>query len=128
MLNIERLDHLVLTVNSIDNTIQFYCDILGMELVVFGNKRKALKFGQQKFNLHQYRDEFEPKAQQPTSGAADLCLITKQSLIDWATHFKRHDIAIIEGPVMRTGAIGTIESIYIRDPDGNLIEISRYIA
>lgn len=125
-LQIDHLDHLVLTVHNIETSCTFYCTVLGMELITFGDNRKALKFGEQKINLHLYQHEFEPKAKHPTPGAADVCLITKQPLTDWATHFKHHEIAILEGPVMRTGAMGPIESLYIRDPDGNLIEISTY--
>ncbi len=125
-LQLDHLDHLVLTVGDIEVSCKFYSTILGMKLITFGDNRKALIFGQQKINLHQYQHEFEPKAKTPTPGSADICLITKQPLADWIDHFKRHDITLIEGPVPRTGAIGSLQSIYLYDPDGNLIEISVY--
>ncbi|QBF33115.1 VOC family protein [Thalassococcus sp. S3] len=122
------LDHLVLTVRDIDQAIAFYTDILGMTAERFqpadGTTRWALTFGTQKINLHRAGHEFEPKAAQPKPGAADLCFLTDLSLAEWQTHLARHDIEIEEGPVPRTGATGPILSIYLRDPDGNLIEIS----
>jgi len=125
---IERLDHLVLTVRDIEATSDFYRTVLGMEVVTFGNGRKALQFGQQKINLHQLGNEFEPKATQPTAGSSDLCFITNLPLIEVIKHLKSCQILIEEGPVQRTGALGPIESVYLRDPDGNLLEISNYLA
>ncbi|XP_077388245.1 glyoxalase domain-containing protein 5 isoform X2 [Festucalex cinctus] len=121
-----HLDHLVLTVKSVPETIKFYTSVLGMELVTFKGDRKALGFGKQKFNLHQLGKEFEPKAKHPTPGSADLCLITKTPLTTVAAHLKVCGVQIEEGPLERTGAVGTITSLYFRDPDGNLIEISTY--
>jgi|GEM_PF-87013 len=126
-ISIERIDHLVLTVQSITASCDFYTNILGMNMVRFGNNRTALVFGQQKFNLHEVGHEFEPKARQATPGAADLCLICSTPLDQAAAHLKQTGVAIIEGPVQRSGAHGLIESLYIRDPDGNLIELSRYL-
>ena len=123
---IERLDHLVLTVADIQRTVSFYQRVLGMRQEVFGQGRHALVFGQQKFNLHQLGREFEPKALTPTAGAIDLCLITRWDMVQVLTHLQQQAVAIEEGPVMRTGAMGAIESVYFRDPDGNLIEVSRY--
>jgi catechol 2,3-dioxygenase-like lactoylglutathione lyase family enzyme len=123
---IDRLDHLVLTVASIEDTVAFYTSVLGMEVVTFGAGRKALRFGQQKINLHQRGAEFEPKAQAPTPGSADLCFITDASLEDVQAHLAGLGIAVEEGPVARTGATGPIRSVYLRDPDANLIEIARY--
>jgi catechol 2,3-dioxygenase-like lactoylglutathione lyase family enzyme len=123
---IERLDHLVLTVADIQRTVSFYQRVLGMRHEVFGQGRHALVFGQQKFNLHQLGGEFEPKALTPTAGAIDLCLITRWDMAQVLAHLQQQAVAIEEGPVMRTGAMGTIESVYFRDPDGNLIEVSRY--
>jgi catechol 2,3-dioxygenase-like lactoylglutathione lyase family enzyme len=125
---IDRLDHLVLTVADIDASCDFYARVLGMEVVTFGQGRKALSFGIQKLNLHQYRHEFEPKAAQPTSGSADFCLITSVPLDDVIAHVEQCGIAIEDGPVMRTGARGPIRSIYFRDPDSNLVEVSNYAA
>ncbi|KAM3867092.1 glyoxalase domain-containing protein 5 [Diretmus argenteus] len=123
---VSHLDHLVLTVKSVPDTITFYSSVLGMEVITFKGNRKALSFGQQKFNLHQVGREFEPKARCPTSGSADLCLITKTSLATVAAHLKVCGVEIEEGPVERTGAVGTITSLYFRDPDDNLIEVSNY--
>uniref|UniRef100_A0A8C6T8W7 Glyoxalase domain-containing protein 5 n=1 Tax=Neogobius melanostomus TaxID=47308 RepID=A0A8C6T8W7_9GOBI len=123
---VSHLDHLVLTVKSVPDTIQFYSSVLGMEVITFKGNRKALGFGQQKFNLHQLGQEFEPKAKRPTSGSADLCLITKTPLTTVATHLKGCGVKIEEGPVERSGAMGPITSIYFRDPDDNLIEVSNY--
>jgi catechol 2,3-dioxygenase-like lactoylglutathione lyase family enzyme len=123
---IDHLDHLVLTVASIDATAAFYTSALGMELVTF-NDRKALRFGKQKINLHPAGNEFEPKAAHPTPGSGDLCFITNTSLEDVIAHLKSKNLAIELGPVERTGAAGKMRSIYLRDPDSNLIEISNYL-
>lgn len=123
-MNISRLDHLVLTVKNINSSLDFYQNVLGMQQEIFGGNRVALKFGKQKINLHEYGNEFEPKATLPTPGSADLCFITDDPINAVITHLKKHDIEIIEGPVERTGAQYKLLSIYIRDPDKNLIEIS----
>ncbi len=123
---VDHLDHLVLTVADIDATVAFYTSALGMELVTFGS-RKALRFGAQKINLHQAGREFEPKAAHPTPGSADLCLITKAPLEQVISHLETKGFAIELGPVERTGAVSEIRSIYLRDPDSNLIEISNYL-
>lgn len=126
-IKINRLDHLVLTVANIDRTCQFYDRVLGMKIIEFGSdRRKALRFGDRKINLHQVDRTFAPTALNPTPGSADLCFITETSLTEVISHLKNCQVEIIEGIVTRTGAMGTIESIYIRDPDGNLIEISNY--
>lgn len=121
------LDHLVLTVANIDVSIAFYCDVLGMEAMQFlplaGGPRWALSFGHQKINLHPAAAPFEPKAAQATPGSADLCFLTETPLAEWQAHLLALDVAILEGPVARTGATGPIVSIYIRDPDENLVEI-----
>jgi catechol 2,3-dioxygenase-like lactoylglutathione lyase family enzyme len=123
-MHIDRIDHLVLTVHDIDATCAFYTRVLGMQAVTFEAGRTALAFGSQKINLHQAGHEFEPKALHPTSGSGDLCLITDLPLGEVIAHIQSCGVAIEEGPVQRSGAIGPIESIYLRDPDGNLIEIS----
>jgi catechol 2,3-dioxygenase-like lactoylglutathione lyase family enzyme len=123
---IDRLDHLVLTVADVDRTVEFYQRVLGMRPVTFGDGRRALAFGSSKINLHQAGREFDPKAARPTPGSADLCLISADPLTDVCAHLAAQAVAIEEGPVTRTGATGTIESVYVRDPDGNLIEISNY--
>lgn len=121
---IKSLDHIVLTVKDIAKTAQFYVDVLGMEIITFGQGRVALKFGCQKINLHQYGHEFEPKADKPTSGAADLCFITTLPLPEAITKVEGHGISIIEGSVARTGATSPLLSFYFRDLDGNLIEVA----
>lgn len=123
---IDRLDHLVLTVRDIAASCDFYSQVLGMNIVTFGNDRKALVFGKQKINLHEAGKEFEPKAARPTPGSADLCFIAREPLTSVMAHLEAHNIAIIEGPLPRTGAAGVLTSIYLRDPDDNLIEISNY--
>ncbi|HBI4569302.1 TPA: VOC family protein [Salmonella enterica subsp. enterica serovar Infantis] len=124
---IDRIDHLVLTVSDISTTIRFYEEVLGFSAVTFKQNRKALIFGAQKINLHQQEMEFEPKASRPTPGSADLCFITSTPINDVVSEILQAGISIIEGPVERTGATGEIMSIYIRVPDGNLIEISQYV-
>ena len=125
-MQIARLDHLVLTVADIDATCDFYTRVLGMTVVTFGENRRALTFGAQKINLHRQGREFEPKAHRPTPGSADLCLIAGMPLADAEAHIRAAGVDIIEGPVRRTGATGPIWSVYFRDPDLNLIEVSSY--
>jgi catechol 2,3-dioxygenase-like lactoylglutathione lyase family enzyme len=123
---IASLDHLVLTVKSIERTCAFYQHVLGMEVVTFRGGRKALAFGRQKINLHEQGKEFEPKSQHPTPGSADLCFIAENPLSEVMDHLVALGVPILEGPVERTGAVGPIQSIYFRDPDANLIEVSVY--
>jgi catechol 2,3-dioxygenase-like lactoylglutathione lyase family enzyme len=123
---IEQIDHVVLTVASLDATIDFYTEALGMDAVTF-NGRKALTFGEQKINLHQRGHEFNPKAAHPTPGSADLCFITLTALDEVIEYLAALRIHVEEGPVERVGAVGKLRSIYIRDPDHNLIEISNYL-
>ncbi len=125
-LQIKQLDHLVLTVKNIRETVNFYVSVLGMESEIFGEGRVALKFGRQKINLHEAGKEFEPKAHQPLPGSADLCLVTDTELRVALAHVQSRGVDIIEGPVRRTGANGPMLSFYFRDPDLNLIEISSY--
>ncbi|ANJ68047.1 hypothetical protein A9404_12285 [Halothiobacillus diazotrophicus] len=127
-MHIDSLDHLVLTVADIDATVAFYTRVLGMGVVTFGAGRQALTFGSQKINLHQQGREFEPKADRPTPGSADLCFLTSQPLPDVIGHLNACGVVVIEGPVQRTGAQGPILSVYIRDPDGNLIEIANRLS
>lgn len=127
MITIDRLDHLVLTVADIDASIDFYTRVLGMNVVSFGDNRKALTFGQQKINLHEKGNEFEPKADKPTCGSADICLITNSDIVAVKSYLESQGVTIEQGIVERTGAIGTIRSVYIRDPDNNLIEMSCYV-
>ena len=125
-MHIDRIDHLVLTVRDIDATCAFYARVLGMQVVTFGAGRTALAFGSQKINLHQAGHEFDPKALHPTPGSADLCLITDIPLGEVIAHLQSCGVAIEEGPVPRSGALGPIESVYCRDLDGNLVEIANY--
>jgi len=129
-MQVHHLDHLVLTVTDISATTAFYAAALGMTphtfVVADGSTRHALAFGQSKINLHQRGAEFEPKAAHPTAGSADLCFITDTPLPRWQDHLATQDIQIEQGPVARTGATGPLMSIYIRDPDGNLIEIANH--
>lgn len=125
---IDRLDHLVLTVADIDATCAFYGRVLGMERVTFAGGRTALSFGNQKINLHPAGNEFDPKAETPMPGSGDLCFITETPLDTVMAHLGDCGVEIIEGPAMKTGAVGAIRSVYFRDPDGNLIEVSNYVA
>ncbi len=128
MLSISHIDHMVLTVKDIPKTLEFYARVLGMYAIEFigkdGTQRVALTFGSQKINLHEAGNEFKPKAQAPTPGSADLCLITETELEQAMDYVKSCNIKIFEGPVERTGATGKLLSFYIRDPDQNLIEIA----
>ena len=124
LMRISRLDHLVITVADSERTIQFYRDILGMKLETFGDNRQALHFGEQKINIHVAGREFRPHAAAPAPGSADLCFISPVALEDIIASLKNHGVAIELGPVQRAGAAGPIRSVYIRDPDGNLIEIA----
>ena len=125
-MRIDRIDHLVLTVADVERTTAFYAGALGMEAVTFGEGRHALAFGRAKINLHLAGHEFEPRATRPTPGSADVCLITENELADVIAELDRHGVEIVEGPVERVGATGTMDSVYVRDPDLNLIEISSY--
>lgn len=126
-MDIDRIDHVVLTVQNIEATCAFYARVLGMRPLTFAGNRKALAFGRQKFNLHEAGREFEPKAARPTPGSIDLCLITSTPLADVVAHLQGCGVDIIEGPVAKTGATGPIRSVYFRDPDHNLIEVSNYV-
>ncbi|KAF1065833.1 MAG: Virulence protein [Pseudomonas citronellolis] len=124
---IDHLDHLVLTTFDAAACQDFYIRVLGMTLETFGNGRLAFRFGQQKINLHVRGHEFEPKAHLPVPGALDLCFVASVSLDAVISHLQRERWPIVEGPVQRTGAVGPIRSVYVRDPDLNLIEISEYL-
>jgi catechol 2,3-dioxygenase-like lactoylglutathione lyase family enzyme len=124
---IHHLDHLVLTTIDRDACVDFYTRVLGMQLETFGAGREALRFGQQKINLHRRGAEFEPRAHLPVPGALDLCFIADRPLAAVIEALNRHRWPIIEGPVERTGATQRIRSVYLRDPDLNLIEISELI-
>lgn len=127
IIRISHIDHIVLTVADVDKTCAFYHSVLGMEIVTFGEGRKALRFGSQKINLHKKGSEYEPKAANALTGSGDLCFIANTTIEHVISELKSKNIEIIEGPVERTGAHGNIISVYIRDPDNNLIEISNYV-
>lgn len=126
-MNVVELDHLVLTVSNIEKTIDFYQCALSMEAITYGEGRRALKFGTQKINLHPVSDEIEPKASIAQPGTADMCFITHKPINQVISGLLQRNVKIIEGPVERTGATCQLISIYIRDPDHNLIEISNRI-
>ena len=123
-MNITNIDHIVLTVKNINKTVQFYESVLGMVGESFGKNKMALIFGNQKINLHEHGNEFEPRANKPTPGSEDLCFLTDTKLDAVMRHLTNKSVKIIEGPVKREGAIGPIISIYFRDPDQNLIEVA----
>jgi catechol 2,3-dioxygenase-like lactoylglutathione lyase family enzyme len=123
-MDLDAIDHVVLTVRDIPASVAFYTRVLGMREVIFGDDRRALAFGRCKLNLHQAGREFEPKAAHPTPGAADLCLLARTSIADISRQLAAQGVAIEAGPVERTGAQGPLLSVYVRDPDGNLIELS----
>jgi catechol 2,3-dioxygenase-like lactoylglutathione lyase family enzyme len=125
-MKIDKIDHLVLTVRDIDASCAFYTRILGMHEISFGQGRRAVAFGDQKINFHQVGEELEPKALRPTPGSGDLCFTTGRSMEKIMAHLRICGAEIIEGPVRRTGAGGSMTSVYIRDPDQNLIEVATY--
>jgi catechol 2,3-dioxygenase-like lactoylglutathione lyase family enzyme len=124
MIQIAALDHLVLTVADMARTCEFYRSVLGMEVITFGGDRQALRYGQQKINLHQAGAAFAPHAQVPTPGSEDLCFLISGSLDAAEAHLQALGVPIVAGPVRRTGATEALRSLYIRDPDGNLLELS----
>lgn len=123
-MQLQRIDHLVLTVHDIQASCAFYARVLGMEIIEFGDNRKALAFGSQKINLHELGSEFEPMAAAAAPGTLDICLLASDPVDELTRHLQQHDVAIIEGPVQRTGATGPVTSLYFRDPDGNLLELA----
>jgi len=125
-MDIQAIDHLVLTVRDLRVTTDFYSRVLGMVPITFGAGRCALAFGVQKINLHEAGREFEPKASVPTPGSADLCFVTTAAPAAVVEHIRACGVQVIDGPVARTGARGPIVSVYFRDPDGNLLEVSSY--
>lgn len=125
-MRVDRIDHFVLTVASIDATCDFYQRVLGFERHSPDGKPTSLSFGRQKINVHQADGTFDPKAHRPTPGAADFCLITLDPIDEVVAQFGRCGVAVEKGPIERTGAVGPMISVYLRDPDGNLVEVSRY--
>jgi len=123
-MDLDAIDHVVLTVRDIPASVAFYTRVLGMRQVIFGDDRRALAFGRCKLNLHQAGREFEPKAAHPAPGAVDLCLLARTPVAEIVRHLAARGVAIEAGPIERTGAQGPLLSVYVRDPDGNLIELS----
>lgn len=126
-MKISKLDHFVLTVKDINKTVSFYTAVLGMKKVTFAQGRVALKYGNQKINLHEYKNEPEPKAGNAVPGSGDLCFITPLALNEAIAHVKKEGVEIIQGPIERSGANGPLLSFYFRDPDKNLIEVANEI-
>jgi catechol 2,3-dioxygenase-like lactoylglutathione lyase family enzyme len=127
-MKVTTLDHLVLTVQDLDSTVDFYTRVLGMTVSAFAEGRLALKFGTQKINLHELGSEFLPNARRARAGSADLCFLSDDPLDSWLDHFEQEGVEVIGGPVRQAGALGPMDSIYCRDPDGNLVEIASYAA
>jgi catechol 2,3-dioxygenase-like lactoylglutathione lyase family enzyme len=125
---IARIDHFVLTVRSIEETCRFYERVLGFERSVTPGRPTALMFGSQKINLHEVGHTFEPKAARPTPGSGDFCLIADEPIGKVQAHLAANGVVVEAGPVERNGALGPMTSLYFRDPDGNLVEVSRYHA
>jgi catechol 2,3-dioxygenase-like lactoylglutathione lyase family enzyme len=125
-MQVQSLDHLVLTVADVEASAIFYARVLGMQRVIFGEGRTALQFGNQKINLHSAVAPLQPHALRPVAGSADLCFVTQLMLAEWLQHLAACGVAVEAGPVARSGALGPMTSLYFRDPDGNLIEIAKY--
>jgi catechol 2,3-dioxygenase-like lactoylglutathione lyase family enzyme len=123
---IDHIDHIVLTTRDLQGCIRFYTEVLGMKLERFSENRLALKFGSQKLNLHEWGKEFTPRAHVAAPGSLDLCFIAAIPLEKVIENLQKNGIPILEGPVAKTGAQGAIRSVYVRDPDLNLVEISVY--
>ena len=123
-MRVSRIDHVVLTVADLERTLSFYQRVLGMTPVTFGEGRRALAFGDQKLNLHQAGREFEPKARRPTPGAVDICFTTDVPLDEVVAHLRAESVVVELGPIAKVGARGPLRSVYFRDPDGNLVEVS----
>jgi len=128
IVRVQRIDHVVLTVADIERTMAFYERVLGMTAISFGEGRRAVAFGDQKLNLHQAGREFEPKARQPKPGAIDICFTTDAPLDEVAAHLRKCSVEIELGPVDKIGARRPLRSLYFRDPDGNLIEVSNEVS
>ncbi len=125
-MQVQSLDHLVLTVADVEASAIFYARVLGMQRVKFGEGRTALQFGNQKINLHPSVAPLQPHALRPVAGSGDLCFVTQLLLVEWLKHLAACGVELEAGPVARSGALGPMTSLYFRDPDGNLIEIAKY--
>lgn len=129
-MQLKRIDHLVITVKNVEATVEFYTKVLNMQELTVKRKdieMKALRFGDQRFHVHELGKEHEPKALKVTPGSADICLVTDSPIADVVNHLKQFNIKIEKEPMVITGTLGQMESVWFRDPDGNLIEISNYL-
>ena len=126
-IKIKSLDHLVITASNLQDTVDFYSRVLGMAHVEFGNGLHAMHFGSQKFNIHDASTDVTPKAENILPGSEDFCLLTETPISGVIAHLRACGVAIEEGPVSRSGAAGTLNSVYFRDPDGNLVEVSNVV-
>ena len=124
-MHVDGIDHLVLTVEDVERTCEFY-ERLGAEVVTFDGGRTALRAGEQKINLHESDAEYDPHAATPAPGSGDFCLLTETAIGDVAAELRDAGVELVEGPVRRTGARGPMDSVYVRDPDGNLVEVASY--
>lgn len=123
-MRVTSIDHVVLTVKDIGKTVSFYTEVLGMEARTFADGRTALHFGAQKLNLHPSSRVLDPNVKHATPGSADICFLVDQPVEEWMQHLARHGVRVILGPVQRTGARGQLRSIYLYDPDENLVELA----
>lgn len=126
MISVDKVDHLVLTVTDVEQAVEFYERVLGMSAVTLPGGRRAVRFGAQTVKLHAASELVEPTAMHPVPGSANVCLLVTNAISEVQEHLRAHDVRIEEGPVSRTGSLGSITSLYVRDPDGNLIEVARY--
>ena len=127
-MKISRLDHMVLTVRDIEQTCNFYSEVLGLDVVTYGDNRKAIFLGNQKINLHEFGKEYKPHAKYPSPGSADLCFLTDLKMQHVVEQLAEKKVKIVDGPVQRSGTHGPILSVYIKDPDGNLVEIANQMS
>lgn len=126
-MHVTGIDHLVLTVENVEATCAFYGDVLGATVSSFGpENRTAVQFGEQKINLHEAGTEFDPHARAPTPGSGDLCLVSELAVEEILKDLDKHGAETVEGPVKKHGARGPMQSVYVRDPDGNLVELASY--
>ncbi len=123
-MKVDSIDHLVMTVRDAEKACQFYARVLGMEVIAMENNRKALRFGKQKINLHERGTQFALNALHPTCGSVDLCFLTSVPLPEVINHLRACGVVIVMGPIVRSGATGPLQSVYFRDPDGNIIEVA----
>lgn len=125
-MHVTGLDHLVLTVTDVERAVYFYATVLGGTPETFDGGRRAVSFGDQKVNFHLAGDEYTPHAAEPTAGSGDFCLVVDDPIDELRRELREYEVPIVHGPVEKVGARGSMESVYVRDPDGNLVELARY--